>query len=128
MKNKLLIVDDALTILSILENVFYQDYEVIKKNNGKEALDWIEEGNIPDIIIVDVNMPVMGGYEFISLIKKCSFFFSIPIFVLSNADSSSEKIKFLKLGVNDYVLKPFNPEELYWKITNLSKRIHLEFN
>jgi len=128
MKNKLLIVDDALTILSILENVFSQDYDVVKKNNGKDALDWIEEGNIPDMIIVDINMPVMGGYEFISLIKKASFFFSIPVFVLSNTDSSSEKIRFLKLGVNDYVLKPFNPEELYWKVTNLSKRIPLEIN
>lgn len=128
MKNKLLIIDDAITILSILDNVFYQEFEVIKKNNGQEALDWIEQGNIPDIIIVDVNMPIMGGFEFITLIKKASFFFSIPIFVLSNADSSSERIKFLKLGVNDYILKPFNPEELYWKITNLTKRISMELN
>lgn len=119
---KILVIDDATTILSVLGNIFSKEYEVIKKKNGREALDWIEEGNVPYVIIVDVNMPVMGGHEFITLLKASKLFSQIPIFVLTNTDTSEDKIKFLKLGVIDYILKPFNPQEIYLKVHNLIMR------
>ena len=128
MKKQILIIDDAPTILLVLENIFNKEFDVVKKGNGQEALDWIESGHVPYIIISDVVMPVFGGFELITKLNQSPLYSQIPVFVLSNTETSSEKVKFLKLGVIDYILKPFNPEEVYWKVYNLSKRIEAKIN
>ncbi len=119
MKKTILAVDDAKSILTIIYYFFNEKYEVIKKNNGKEALDWMQQGNIPDVIITDINMPEMGGQEFMEQLQASGFYRHIPVIVLSAMDNSAEKIKFLGLGAHDYVVKPFNPEELELRISNV---------
>jgi len=116
MKKKVLIIDDEKTIRILLENFLKKEYDVITKNNGEEGLNWLQEGNFPDIIIVDIQMPKMSGYEFIKNIKASGYFQNIPMIMLSGIDSSAEKVKFLKLGASDYIVKPFNPEELSVRI------------
>lgn len=119
MDKKLLAVDDEPTILLILEHIFGGDYDVVQKSNGRQALDWMQEGNIPDIIIADVNMPEMDGYEFITHVRSSGFFRNIPLIMLSGNENTQDKISALQKGADDYLVKPFNPEELKARIANI---------
>ncbi len=122
MKKKILIIDDELSIRMLLENFLKKDYQVITKNDGLDGLKWMEEGNIPDLIVADIQMPNLDGYEFIKNVRASGYFKDIPLIMLSGIESSSEKVKCLKLGANDYIVKPFNPEELSIRIELLLSR------
>ena len=111
MKKKILIVDDEISICLLLENFLSQDYDIVTINNGKEALEWLE-GNLPDLILSDIQMPEMDGYEFLTNVRKRGFTKHTPFIMLSARSESKERIKCYKLGAQDYLTKPFNPEEL----------------
>ena len=119
----MLAVDDEISIQLILQNYFKQDFVVTTKSNGKEALLWMQEGNIPDIIIADINMPEMDGYTFIYQIKSSGFLNNIPIVMLSGSDDTSIKIKRLEAGAEDFLVKPFNPKELAARVQGILRRI-----
>lgn len=112
MKKKVLVIDDELSIRILLENFLKKEYEVVTKNDGMEGLKWMEEGNIPDLIVADIQMPNLDGYEFIKNVRASGYFKDIPLIMKLGIESSTEKVKCLKLGANDYIVKPFNPEEL----------------
>ena len=114
-------IDDERTIRVLLEN-FLKEYIVTTKNDGLEGLSWLQEGNMPDLIVADIQMPNIDGYEFVKQIRASGFFRDIPLIVLSGLESSTEKVKCLKLGANDYLVKPFNPEELAIRIELLISR------
>ena len=121
MKKKILVIDDEITIRSLLEKFLGQKYEATAMNNGQEGLAWLQDGNIPDLMIVDLEMPNMDGYEFLDQVKSSGFFSNIPVMMLSGVDSSPERVKCLKMGAMDFMIKPFNPEELLLKIEILLK-------
>lgn len=85
-------------------------------NNGMDALYYLQSGNLPDVIICDVEMPVLNGFEFIRKIRESGFFEEIPLIMLSGKEESADKIKCFEMGADDYVLKPFNPKELIARI------------
>ena len=116
MKKKILVVDDEITIRTLLEKFLSHTYEVRAVSNGQEGLDWLQTGNIPDLMIVDLEMPVLDGYDYVKNVRSSGYFKDIPIMMLSGVDSSSERVKCYKLGANDFMIKPFNPEELSLKI------------
>ena len=122
MKKKLLIVDDEKSIRMLLENYLGMTYLVEAKSDGAEALNWMHQGNIPDLIIADIHMPNMDGYQFVENIRASGYFRDIPVIMLSATESSTEKIKLLRMGANDYVVKPFNPEELSVRIELILNR------
>jgi DNA-binding response OmpR family regulator len=115
MKKKILVIDDERTIRVLLEN-FLKEYIVTTKNDGLEGLSWLQEGNMPDLIVADIQMPNLDGYEFVKQLRASGYFKDIPLIVLSGIESTAEKVKCLKLGANDYIVKPFNPEELALRI------------
>ncbi len=123
MKKTLLALDDEISILKILDFYFGKTYNVVAKQNGKEALEWMQQGVIPDVIVADINMPELNGIEFIKQIRSSGFFKDIPLIMLSGNEGSSEKIKCLKSGADDYLIKPFNPEELEARIDNIFRRL-----
>ncbi len=122
MKKKILVVDDERTIRMLLENYLGQTYDVTAKTDGLDAINWLNKGHIPDLIIADINMPNMDGHAFVENIRSSGYFSEIPVIMLSASESSSEKVKFLRLGANDYMVKPFNPEELEVRIELLLNR------
>jgi DNA-binding response OmpR family regulator len=123
MKKTLIAVDDEPSILKVLDFYFGKTYNVVSKQNGKDALEWMQQGVVPDIIIADVNMPDVGGIEFIMQIRSSGFFRDVPLIMLSGNEKSEDKIKSLKAGADDYMTKPFNPEELESRIDNIFRRI-----
>jgi DNA-binding response OmpR family regulator len=125
---KILAIDDEKSIRFIIENTFSKDFEVTTMSNGKEALYWMQSGNLPDLIICDIEMPVMDGFEFIKKVRSSGFFDDIPLLMLSGKEESKDKIKCFEMGADDYVIKPFNPKEIIARIKRRlqSRDIYLE--
>ena len=123
MSYKILSVEDSTTMQRLLTSIFSDPFAVHGEKNGQTAIEWIQNGNEVDLIITDLNMPTMGGDELLTILKADERYRDIPIIVLSSNKESTEKIKLLKSGADDYVEKPFSPEELYWRVTNILKRM-----
>jgi DNA-binding response OmpR family regulator len=111
MKKKILVVDDEISICLLLENFLSLQYEVITINTGEEALVWLED-NLPDLIISDIQMAGMDGYGFLTQVRERGFTRHTPFIMLSAREESKERIKCYQLGAQDYLTKPFNPQEL----------------
>lgn len=116
---KVLIIDDEVTILKLLNHYLSTYYSVTIKSDGEQAMLWMQDGHIPDLIVADIQMPNLAGDAFLKQLKTSGFFRDIPVIMLSGLENSAERIKYLKMGARDYVVKPFNPEELYLRIKNL---------
>jgi DNA-binding response OmpR family regulator len=82
-------------------------------------MEWLELGYMPDAIVADYAMPVMDGLDFIKKVRAHPSHKYTPLVMLSGKDETSHKIKCLKQGADDYVVKPFNPEELDLRIRKL---------
>lgn len=120
-KTKVLLVEDdkniALTLIDYFQTL---NYSIHWSENGYEALKNLKNFG-PDVIICDLKMPVMSGEEFFKFIKQNNSIKSIPFLIISANDSSESKLRQLELGANDYIIKPFKFEELFFKIKNLLK-------
>lgn len=123
MRKKILIIDDEPSMLKVLNHFLNKHYNVISRTDGLEALQFLQSGQVPDMIVADVMMPNIDGYEFIKNIRASGFFKDIPLIMLSSNEKSDDRIKCLNLGADDYVTKPFNPEELLARIQSLFRRI-----
>lgn len=119
---KILLVDDRSSISKLIVQFLSKTFEVESKEDGLQALSWLQEGNIPDLILTDLQMPNLDGFELINHVKTSGYFKDIPIIVLSSLDSSNDRIKCLKMGAEDYLVKPFNPEELMIRIERILNR------
>ncbi len=107
----------------IIDFVFGKKYKVVQKNNGLEAMEWLQEGNMPDVIVADMNMPEMNGFEFILQIRSSGIYRDLPLIMLSGNENTADRIKCLNAGADDYLVKPFNPEELEARINNIFRRM-----
>eukprot|EP01136_Pigoraptor_vietnamica_P014329 Opistho-1_new@56399 len=83
----------------------------------------MQEGHIPDLIIADIEMPMMDGYEFIDQVRSSGFLRHIPLIMLSGKDSSDNRIRCLEAGADDYLIKPFNPRELAARVNGILRRL-----
>lgn len=108
MKSKILVVDDSIDSRIYVSSIL-TDYEVLEAKSGEEALDTISKVNI-DLLITDYNMPEMDGFELVSKIKQKKYEF--PIIIITSLTSLDKKKKMLRLGIDNYVYKPFFKEEL----------------
>jgi DNA-binding response OmpR family regulator len=118
----MLAIDDEVSIQLILQHYFKENFSVITKGNGKEALAWMQEGNIPDIIVADLNMPEMDGNAFIDQVRSSGFLKNIPMVMLSGSDTTDNKIRCLEAGADDFMVKPFNPRELAARLNGILRR------
>ena len=112
MKKKLLIVDDDLSILKLLNFILSKEYEIVVKNNGMDAFSWLEDGNIPELIISDLQMPYFDGQSFVKNIKISGLFRDIPVILLSAAHDLDEQVTKMPYNIDAYLPKPFNPTSL----------------
>lgn len=119
MKKQILVVDDEITILKLLNFVLSQDYELIIKTSGVEALSWLEEGNSPALILSDLEMPYFDGSSFIYNLKISGFYRDTPVVILSGADNLDERVANMPFKLDAYVSKPFNPTQLKQAITKV---------
>lgn len=121
-----LIAEDDPFIRKILRQTLKDDFEVITKENGIEALSWLEDGNPVDIILSDIQMPYMDGKDLLGMLRVSPIFQKIPLIILSSFSDSDTRIKFFKLGADDYVVKPFSPIEVKAKIMSVLRRTKVD--
>lgn len=121
MKTKILVVEDMDIMRNALKSLFdKRGYEVFEASNGEDALV-IADYNNPDLAIVDLILPVMDGFQFIESLKKNEKFKNIPIIILTAKDSKEDVVKGISLGVQEYIVKPFNTNDLLDKVKKLLK-------
>jgi DNA-binding response OmpR family regulator len=118
-KKRVLIVDDKETIAKIIKVYIADLFDCVYFDDPIKAISWLQEGDLPDLIISDINMPNMTGVEFLDYVKKNDMFNKIPFVILSGEDSTSQKIALLERGASDYISKPFNPMELKIRLKKL---------
>ena len=119
---KILVVDDKPSISKLIVQFLSRSFEVHTREDGLQALEWLQEGNVPDLILTDLQMPNIDGIELIKRLKESGYFRDIPVIVLSSKEGSEDRIKCLRLGAEDYMVKPFNPEELLVRIEKVLSR------
>ena len=116
----ILLVDDEERILNFLKNKLkLLNYEVYLANNGIDAIEQVQ-GQEPDMVVMDVIMPKMDGFQ---TLKELRAFSSVPVIMLSARGDDSDRIKGLGLGADDYLPKPFNPDELVARIEAIRRRL-----
>jgi signal transduction histidine kinase/DNA-binding response OmpR family regulator len=115
---QLLIVEDNDEMRFYLKEILGDHVTMAEARHGREALKWLNS-NVPDLIISDVMMPEMDGYEFLSHLKSSTAYRGIPVVMLTARASEEDLMHGLGLGVDDYMIKPFNAKELKVRIHNL---------
>lgn len=114
----ILIIDDNQDIRSYLHEHLSSNYRILEEENGLEGLK-SAKNNLPDIIICDVMMPKMDGYEFCKALKDDLETDYIPVILLTAKAEQSDKLEGLGLGADDYIMKPFDIEEVKVRVSNL---------
>jgi DNA-binding response OmpR family regulator len=122
-QTKILIVEDDIYMQLILKEFLSNVYETEVCLNGMDALATIQNGNIPDLIISDLNTAKLSGLELLAQLQASDFFKSIPVIIVSGEDSSEKRILCLNSGADDYIVKPFNPAELEARVRVVLRRI-----
>ena len=128
-EKKVLVVDDEENNIQLIGSIlkkYKKKLKIVVASDGKEAIDRCYAFN-PDIILMDINMPVMGGVESCKKIKENSLFKDIPVIFLTAANTIEDKLLALKANGNDYIVKPVHEEELILRINvHLSLKISQE--
>lgn len=123
MNNKVLILDDEDAIRQFMKiNLDYQGYQTVEASSGEEAIKIFEEEN-PAVAILDVMLPGISGYEVCETIREKSP--KTGIIMVSAKSQDIDKILGLERGADDYIIKPFNPQELILRVRSLMRRVNL---
>jgi CheY-like chemotaxis protein len=111
-KKRILIADDDPVILRLIQvNLELEGYEVLTANNGQEAVD-VATAELPDLVILDIMMPRLDGYQACQKLKEGATTASLPVIFLSAKAQQGDIEKGKSFGVVDYLTKPFDPSEL----------------
>ncbi len=113
--NRILIIDDSKLIHQMYRLVLmkYKNCEIVDAMNGLEALEILSRGDDFDLILLDINMPVMNGVQFMEKLKETGKHRHIPIIVISTEGREEDTLRAMKLGAWGYIVKPLKPEVLY---------------
>jgi two-component system KDP operon response regulator KdpE len=115
----ILVVDDETRITRMIRmNLEHDGYEVIEANSGQQALDMVRS-RMPNLVILDVMMPGLDGYETLQILREIS---QVPVIMLTAKGEEEDRIRGLELGADDYVTKPFSPRELMSRVKAVLRR------
>jgi len=107
-----LLLDDDEVMRLFLSNYLQDDFDCRMFADGQDALNWLRQGNGVDVMLVDLNMPNLNGFQFLTAVRQIDHAQSTPVLVLSGSEQSADRVNTLQSGAVDYISKPFNPEEL----------------
>jgi len=131
--NVLLIEDDTIEVMKLNRTIskLQLNHTIIEANNGDDALKILNQNEgLPDIILLDLNMPKINGIEFLSILKKDEKLKHIPTIILTTSNNKNDLHECYKIGISGYVLKPLKYDEYvskvekvlsYWSINELIK-------
>ncbi len=120
---KILIVDDEPDIPELLQlSLISEPYDFIVANNGEGAIE-LALRELPDLILLDIMMPDMDGYEVVEQLKKSKAACDIPVIMISAKTAIEDKVKGMELGIDDYISKPFDKREVKARIKMVMRRL-----
>ncbi len=112
-----LVIDDSKTTRMILRRMLKElGFEVEEAENGREALDLLESDFAPNIVLVDWNMPVMDGYQFVKAVRSKPKFNKLVLMMVTTETELDRLIAALEVGIDEYVMKPFTKEVIEEKL------------
>lgn len=119
LENTLLVVDDQKSNRTILRKAFEDSYAIMEAENGQQALDILQQHR-DDIaaVLLDVIMPIKDGYQVLAEMKELDLLSSIPVIVISSADSTDHELKSFRLGASDVIIKPYQPLVMRRRVQN----------
>ncbi len=120
-KERIIIVDDDPDILDVIQITLSENYTVFSAANGKEGLELVKAKS-PDLVITDYTMPVMNGVEFVRNLRKDILLRHLPIIMLTGKGETKDMVTGIDAGADDYLIKPFDPENLLARIKMILKR------
>ena len=116
----ILIVDDVELNRAILSELFQKEYSILEAENGAEALELLEQnGGRIKVMLLDLVMPEMDGFQVLSQLRNSRWFQQIPIVLITAENSESTALKGYTSGVSDIINKPFNPEIVHRRVENI---------
>lgn len=113
--------DDDISATILLHRLEKEGMDVVRFDNGRDAYDHALE-ETPDLVILDVKMPGMGGFEVLERLRRVSSYSAVPIILLTSMGSEADVVRGFQLGADDYILKPFSPLELSARVWSLLRR------
>jgi|SRR5437016_5491500 len=119
MKKKILAIDESKAIRFLLQTVLGQKHQVITAADGCSALYWLSKKNLPDVIIIDPQLPDMQNWELLEHLKSSGLYGHIPVIVLSSLDNKEIQQRCKEFGITKSFQQPFNPVELERAIEEL---------
>jgi diguanylate cyclase (GGDEF)-like protein len=123
----ILIVDDQPIVIQSLSNLLRNEYRILAATNGSKALELVLGNNRPDVIVLDITMPEMSGYEVCRRLKSDEQTKNIPIIFITALDSSEDEERSFNLGAADYISKPFKPAVVRVRIRNqVNLKLHTD--
>ena len=117
-KKCILAVDDAAFILSRITDALVGRYDVVTVNSGVRALRYLEK-NKPDLILLDIRMPLRDGFDILREIQTMEDRADIPVVMLTGMEDKRYVMESIKLGIRDYILKPFDPNDLLARVRRI---------
>jgi CheY-like chemotaxis protein len=125
-KTNILILEDHDSVRLLLSTTFRgENYHVVTKRDGIEGMAWLAAGNIPNMIILDINMPRLNGLDFMRQINRSGLYKDIPVMMLTANEDEDDIFEAFALGIQNYVQKPFNPVALKDKVRKILKQVHV---
>jgi DNA-binding response OmpR family regulator len=117
-RRRILVVDDEERMVRFIRmNLEHDGYQVMEALNGKQAVDKLRD--TPDLILLDVMMPDIDGFEVLEMIRQVS---SVPVIMLTAKGEEDDRVRGLELGADDYITKPFSPRELVSRVKAVLRR------
>jgi DNA-binding response OmpR family regulator len=118
-KKKVIVIDDEETVLTMVNGMLGQDYEVTTADSGAKALQLFFQGYVPDLVLLDLNMPEMGGWDTYVRIRDLSKLHQVPIAIYTTSEEPEDKARAREMGAVDYIMKPINKTELLDRVGKL---------
>jgi len=109
---------------------FQTKHQIVEAKNGEEALEVLKKGDLPDIILLDLNMPRMSGTEFLGVLKNDEQYRYLPTIILTTSENRADLLTCFKIGIAGYIIKPLKYEDYeekirkvfdYWEVSELIK-------
>jgi CheY-like chemotaxis protein len=118
-KKKIIVVDDEETVLTLTKSMLEADYDVTTVNSGKAALTLFFQGYVPDLALLDLSMPELGGWDTMKRIRDISRLHTTKIAIYSTSDDQQDRDKAREMGAVDFIHKPVKKSELLDKVKRL---------
>lgn len=111
-RKRVLIVEDDFFVRTLLNFLLKEQFEVVSVENGHRGLIWMDKGNLPDLILSDIDMPQLDGFDLLEHLRRSGYYRDIPVIMLTGFDDEQTKSKCLSAGAANCLTKPFNPPDL----------------